>query len=467
MKRSPGALLALLLALLPAPAWTQEVEGYVLPPGVVRLSGGGEFAGFDEVYGQDGGEDVGASLEHPLVAASFVPLRPLEASLTSFFAGTPGDPFTLQPNTLSLGTPDLSIFLNRTRAPLRLELGIAPRVQLGVSIPFVLGEMLVQRYAISDASVGANPSPAANGALLGQIGASWAALGRSALLPTAESAAGQELQRRVQAATGQSLQLPASDSVDFRTLQPLLLSEFGVDSIAGSMGDWWPGDVEVEARVSVIDQVGGVPLPLEGAGTAYRLAVSGAVRFPTGARSDSARLFPRDPELGFAGGQLALAGDAFIGQRWWIGFAARNVFLTTARVVRRVAPLDAPLSTDEAPELVDWNPPDTLEVMLSPRFRLARIIAMGLDYRAGLVAESSYQGEAALLDTPGGFAHSLGVTFRFNSVPTFIAREAALPIEVVAGYTRSLGGPEGAGAYSSAYLRGSVLTKVWGRGLRR
>src|SRR5215207_1599419 len=43
MRRSPAALLLTLLALLPAPSRAQDVEGYVLPPGVVRFSGGGEY----------------------------------------------------------------------------------------------------------------------------------------------------------------------------------------------------------------------------------------------------------------------------------------------------------------------------------------------------------------------------------------------------------------------------------------
>ena len=89
----------------------------------------------------------------------------------------------------------------------------------------------------------------------------------------------------------------------------------------------------------------------------------------------------------------------------------------------------ARLSSADPARLVDWNPPDTLEIALSPRMRVARVIALGLDYRGAWESASSYAGDAAVLDTPGGLSHWLGVVFRFTSVPTFIARETRLPID--------------------------------------
>ena len=472
MRRSTGALLATVLTLsLPAPSRAQEVEAYVLPPGVVRLSAGGEYSAFDQLFGEGGGQDLGSRLGGPLVPASFVPLRPLEASLAAFLEATAGSagatPFSLSPGALSLGDPDLSVFLSRVRVPLRLEVGIAPRVQIGVSLPLVRGEIQVQRFGLSGATVGPNPDPAGNAALLGRVGGNGGALGASDLLPTAGSEAGEELQRRVRGATGEELDLPTGDSVDADVIQPLLVSTFAVDSLHAGVGPWLPGDLQVEARVTLLDQVGASPLPLTGEGTAYRLALSAAVRLPTGVRTDSLRLFPRDPELGLAGGQIALAGDAFIGERWWIGFSAREVLLTSTSVTRRVVSLDAPLSSADPARPVDWNPPDTLEIAVSPRMRVARVIALGLDYRGAWQSASSFGGDAAVLDTPGGLTHWLGVVFRFTSVPTFIARETGVPIEVSAGYGRNLSGPEGASAHSAAYLRGSILPSLWGRGLRR
>jgi hypothetical protein len=186
------------------------------------------------------------------------------------------------------------------------------------------------------------------------------------------------------------------------------------------------------------------------------------------AARDTARLFQRDTEGGFAGAQLGMVGDAFVGRRWWIGFGAREIVVNSASVLRRIAPLDAPLSATAPAELVEWNPPDTLELRLAPRYRIARLISIGLDYRAAWLTGSKYGGSAAgVLDTAGGFAQRLGIGVRFTSVPAFAARETGLPLEFSASYARSLSGPAGTGRASGAQLSGSLLTSLWGRGLRR
>ncbi|MBW3630945.1 MAG: hypothetical protein KY464_16840 [Gemmatimonadetes bacterium] len=471
MKRSFGALFVALLTFgLAAPGRAQEPEGYVLAPGLVRLSAGGEYAGFNQVYGPSGREAFGSARWQPLVPANFAPLRPLEASLATFLAATasrPGaTPFVLGPNSLSLGTADVAIFASHVRVPLRLDVGVLPRVQIGVSLPIQRGDLLVQRVGVSGASVGENPNATANAALLGRLGANGAQLGASALLPTSESPAGRELQRRVLAATGSSLQLPRGDSVAGGVLQRRLVGTFG-DSIVGSRGRWHPGDLEIDARVMLLDGVGGEPLPAGRRGIAYRLALAAGVRLPTGTESDTVAIIRRDVQAGLAGAQIGLLGDAFVGRRWWIGFGVREVFLPAASVLRRVVPPDAPLSRANSPEEVDWNPPDTLELRVTPRYRIARSISIGGDYRVGWLSASSHAGSAAgVLDTPGGLAQRVGLGLRFTSLPAYAGRETGLPIEAMLSYSRSLSGPEGSMAESGLELRGSILTSLWGRGLR-
>jgi hypothetical protein len=117
---------------------------------------------------------------------------------------------------------------------------------------------------------------------------------------------------------------------------------------------------------------------------------------------------------------------------------------------------------------VEWNPPDTLELRVAPRYRIARLISIGLDYRAEWLTASKYGGAAAgVLDTSSGFAQRVRVGLRYTTLPAFGERETGLPLEFSASYSRSLSGPAGSGAHSGAELSGSILTSVWGRGLRR
>jgi hypothetical protein len=431
------------------------------------------------VFGGSGRRELGEAIRGPLVASAFPPLLPVHSALSAFLAATadaPGaTPLDLRPDDVSLGEVDASIFLSRVRVPMRLDLGLLPRVQLGVSLPLVRGRQLVQRLGLVAPTVGANPAPTGNGELLARVGPNGAAVGNLPLLPTRESPAGRELQERVRAANdGDSLDLPVADSVPGAVLQRLLAEEFGIDSLRSAGEDWRPGDLEVEARVTLLDALGGAPLPDSVDGLRVRAAAWGGVRFPTGLDPDTATLFGRDPDVGLSGWQVGLTADLFFGSRSWLSVTLRQVVLTGGEVRRRLAPADAPLSTTAPPQRVRWSPGDTLQLRVSPRLRLADPISAGLDYEVQSVTEGRYEALAGgsaegveLLATEGGMAHRVGAAIRFSSLPAYSRGAGQLPISVSLSYARLLAGPDGMAAGSRMQLEGSLYVALLGRGIRR
>jgi hypothetical protein len=274
---------------------------------------------------------------------------------------------------------------------------------------------------------------------------------------------------------GDSLMLPKTMRADSAAvlLQQLLVSELGVDSLRSAYGRWRPGDVELDARYTLMDGLAGAPVPAAGrTGRAIRAALTAGVRLPTGQKPDTVRLFPREVQEGLTGFHLGAVGDLFLGQRGWISVGLRQVVLTPVRSTRRVAAFDAPLATLSRPQLVDWNPADTLELRVTPRYRIAGLISVGLDYRAGWVTESRYSGAATdatpaeVLNTPGGLTQRVGLGIRFLSLPAFVVGDTGIPMDVSLGYSRTLVGPERSPASSGVQIDGRIYTRVWGRGLR-
>lgn len=477
MKWPTGALCATLLWLAAASgARAQATDAFVLPPGSVRVSAVGEFEAYDALFGGSGRVGLGESLRGPLDAASFPPLAPLFSTLEDFLTLTAGRPgagtISLSPEDLSLGAVDASVFLSRVRAPMRLDAGLFRRVQLGVTVPLLRGRQQIQRLGIEGATVGTNPAVSRNRDLLARVGGNGAALGALPLLPTRESPAGVELQRRVRAATGDTLILPRGDSARAGVLQRLLVDEYGVEGLRSGASLLRPGDLEVEARVTILDALDGAPLPDSLDGFALRLAAVAGIRVPTGVGPDSVTLFGRDADAGLSGFQIGAIADLFFGSRRWVTVGLRQVVLRGGDVTRRVAPADAPLSVTDPPTPVRWSPGDTLQLRVSPRYRLADPISAGIDYEIQSVTGGRYEsleggGGAELLATEGGLTQRIGVGVRFSSLPAYARRASSIPIEVTLSWARLLSGPAGMPAASGARLEGSLYLALWGRGAGR
>ena len=478
MKWSTGALCATLLVLAAAPGASAQSHGaMVLPPGSVRLSGGGEYASFDALFGASGKTGVGESIRGPLVTSAFPALSPLYENLGGFLASTAGRPgagaIVLDPDDLSLGEVDAALFMSRVHVPMRIEAGIFRRVQVGVQLPLVRGRQLVERLGITGATVGANPDAAGNANLLARLGGNGRTLGGLSLLPTAESPAGRELQNRVRAATGDTLTLPHADSVRGTVLQSLLADAYGVEGLASSAELWRAGDLEIDLRVSLLDGLRGAAYPdSTSRGLAIRAAAFGGVRLPTGIGSDTVTLFGRDPDVGLSGYELGAGADLFFGARRSITVTLRQITLTSGDVLRRVAPLDAPLSTLAPASELRWNPGDTLQLRIAPQYRLADPIVAGIEYELQRATGGSYDAPAGtegaeLLATSGGTSHRIGAGVRFTSLPAFGRRESGIPLEVSLSWARLLAGPEGMAAESRVQLEGSLYVALWGRGIGR
>lgn len=469
--RLGAAWVALALAAAgPSVAWGQSTDAFVLPWGMVRLSVEGTHETFESRF-EAGGDRVplAQGLAGDLTPARFAALRPLSLQLERFFtqtAGGPGaSPDPPDAAAITLGTLDARAAAAQTHAPLQLAIGLIPRLEIGASILLNRGERFLQRLDLAGGSVGIDPDPTSNLAILGSIG--WEELGSLGLLPTAGSAAGIELQSRVTALAGNELTLPAA-AADSAALQALLADEFALAPLASRVDPLRLGNAEVYARALLLSTFGMAPLPTDSGGFHFRVSVSGGVRIPTGTEPDSFPLLAPPPAERLSGYHAGMAGDLFLGPRLWIGGSTRLTWNTSSRITRRIAPMAAPLSVDAPPQSVTIDPGDALEIAITPRFRLVESISLGADYSVILVGDTRYSGgtdgtDAALLDLAGGGLHRVGLAIRYSSLPAYWDRRAALPARVELTYRRTIVGPEGAPAGGAMTVMVSLLPQLWGR----
>lgn len=473
MKRCPapiGAWIVVLAALLlPSRLEAQTGDAWVLRPGVLRLSIGGAVNSFEQRFGP-GGERaaIAAPLQQPLDASAFAPLRTLSGQLGAFFEATAGGgaplPVPIDSETLTLGTPDVGVVESLVRAPLRLSLGVAPRVEIGVGGSVERSERLLQRLTLSGGTVGRNPDPSANASRLAQLGEQWAELGGSALLPTAGSALGAEIQRRLAAAGAPALSLPQA-AADSALLQSLLVNPFGLGPLDSRVGPWRAGDTEVFARVLVLSSFGTAPFPTDSSGIAYRIAVRGAARLPTGTHSASNQILQLEDDVGRSGVALGVDGDLFAGQRFWTTVGARYAVIRGGEVPLRPVPYSRPLESIAEVTPVTVDPGDELEVRVAPRLRLAEAVAVGLDYQMLWLGATTFahpDADVASLQREGGAMHRLGVGIRYTTLPTWQRGTGGIGTEMGISYVRTLAGPEGVPAGGMVTISASVLGHLWG-----
>jgi hypothetical protein len=470
--RAAFSLVALALVALPgaAAAQSQPSDGYVLLPGQLRLQVGAVYTGYDERFGASASEPLATPLRQPLTAATFAPLAPLSAGLADFLAATasqPGTgPITLDDATFTLGTPDIQRFESLVRTPIELSLGILPRLEIGVSVPILRGEQTLQRFTLADGTLGANPDPEANAALLARIDAQWEALGRSTFLPTEDSELGMELQARVSAATGgDSLELPTAPG-DTTIFQAQLLEAFGVPGIRSRVDRYRLGDAQILARARLLSTFGDAPIPPASArGLHLRSTLIAGLRLPTGSASDTVELLPFPYDIGYTGYSAGLVNDLFIGQRIWTTAGIRIVSLGSAEVMRLPAPPDSPLSEPGPPAAFRVTPGSQLDVRLAPRIRLLEAVSLGAEYlweRTGTTRLEAV-GEGGTIEVEGGSGQRLGIGLLYSTLPAFAEGRSIVPVEVELRYQRSLAGPPGVPDTGFAVFEARVLPRLWGR----
>jgi hypothetical protein len=472
--RAAAAAFTLLLLTLPrgAAAQVDASDSYVLRSGQIRLRAGMQYAGYDERFGPNGREPLAAPLLQPLTPLTFAPLRPLSAGLADFFTATgsqPGaGPFSLEAAPdLDLGTPDLRLFESVVSAPLELSVGVLPRVEIGVSVPLLRGEQMLERFTITGGNVGANPNAAANAALLGRIGAQWEALGRSTFLPTDSSVIGKALQARVRGLTGgESLQLPTEPG-DTALFQSQLLSAYGVPGLRSRVDRLRPGDAQILGRVLLFSNFGAVPVPGDSArGTHFRSALLLGLRLPTGVAPDTVELLPIRYGVGLSGYSAGVVSDLFVGSRFWATLGVSYTSFGTSDETRLFSPPETPLSSLGPPVGVRLTPGSELQVRAAPRFRLAEAISLGAEYELDRTGATRLEGGGAAgesFELAGGTGQRLGAGLRYSTLPAAEEGRSLFPLEIELRYQRLITGAGGAPAAGYAVAEFRLMPRLWGR----
>lgn len=471
-----GVFRILLVALcIGVPATAQQPTSFVTPRGVISVQLGGSFTKFDSRFG--GSADtladgtrvaLGAPFAGPLTAARFTALQPLQTDLNRFFAaetaGAQQPGLLAGADNLSLGTLDFGVSAEMTRAPLTLSVGMLPRLSVEVVIPFVQLGRSTTAFSLANGSVGRNPDAGFNRSLLARIGAGFGDLGGSPFLPLGDSPLGVELQQRVNAAApGEELLLPTEALTTAELLELLQQPGFGPVLFDSRYDNWRLGDVEVGARMQLLNTVPVGAYPPTNGGSAVRAAAEVLVRLPTGQRPDSVPLPDWDAGLGQPGVSAGLVGDWFQ-SRLHATAMARYTLLLAGNVERHTGNIFAPAP---GPRTLERDPGDELEVRLIPRFRLNPFLSLGLQYSFWSKSADRYSGNdgdvADLFGISARTAHSFGAGARFSTLPSYFGGGKVLPLEISLGYTRAVAGSGGAAAAGTAEVQVRVYQRAWGR----
>lgn len=466
MRFRPSAACAVLAlgAFLPTAAMAQSADAFVLPFGTLRFGVEASHINYDSRYDAAGDEvPFGSEFNVGLTPLQYPVLQPLAGSLTELFETSGGIPDGADPDALSLGELDIGARGSRTSTAARISIGIAPRLEIGARLPLGRADRLVYRQRLEGGTLGVNPDPTGNQAILDGIG--WGGLGESVLLPLADSPTGIALQDRVAALTGETLQLP-EEPAENEALNTLLLEQYGFNPLASRLEQWRIGDLELDARALVISTFGNAPTPPEPRGIHLRIAALAGLRLPTGTGSDTVDLFYTPPPERLSSFSAGAAGDLFIGHLFWISGTVRQRWGRESEITRRLAPWDAPLRAEAVdPVAVTISPGDVTELRITPRLRLAEAIAFNVDYGVQRVGDTNFEvdgeGDASVLDLAGGTVQQIGAGIRYTSVPAQRLGRAWLPADVSLQYHRTLTGAPGTMGGGRFVVSASVVPRIW------
>jgi hypothetical protein len=454
MRERSGYLLVGLLALSAGAAGAQERDAQVTPTGQLRLTAGAEYRHVVEGFRGMAG---GAPDRLRLTAARLPALGPVAAGLVAFFAATGGPP-AVPDDAAEPTAGDLALEVAWTTRtlPLRAGLGVFPRVELGVGVGIVHQERLARRTQLSPGNLGLNPQGAANAELLGRLDTGFAQLGAAPALPLADSPLGEELQRRVVAATGDSLALPTA------ALGVQQLAD-GFDlALPGRRTRFWLAEhVDLDAKVEILRSFPDGLHPPPDEGFAYRAAVGAGVRIPIDLGGGAQFAGGWGPGAVLPGARVEGLGDLFFTDRVWLSGGA-SLTSYAARQVQLVIGPGGELRPDGEPTEVRRSPGNELELWVVPRMRLTREISVGGALRSLHRAAGTDEIGGVSFPLPAATHQLVGFSFRYTTLPAVQAGRTARAVEATVGYTAPLRG-DGAAGGSLAFLQVSLFHPVWGR----
>jgi hypothetical protein len=477
--RSFGVVFGAVLVLgVPGRLVAQQPDAWVLPRGYIEIDVGGQYIAFGERFGRPGvprgaREPLGAELRAVLGPSNVPALDTLRVRLNQAFAATEaqaGQPgFRASPEQVVFGETGVRHSGDLVRVPFRIGAGVAPRLSVSISTALTQETATLQRYALVGAALGPNPDATYNRQVLERIDPTLAALGGSPWLPLAGSPVGQELQARVRASTASdSLRLPTrgADVDELRRGLPAL----GLPPLQSDEDLWRVADLELGARVLLVDGLGGAAYPTASQGVAFRTAAEAALRLPAGGVPRIENPLLRTPEQGYSGFSLRLDNDLFLAQRFWATASASYARLGAAALERPVLAAETWPAQVLPVRRLEHSPGDVLRVDLVPRFRIVDALSIGAHYSWIRVGDESFTGTVAgelptsALDVPGHTVQRLGLGLRYSTLPAHQAGMSLLPLEAHFGYSVTISGAEGALAERRAEIRGVLYHRLWGRG---
>jgi hypothetical protein len=469
--RAAAALAILLLSA--GRAHAQGEDALLLPRGVVEGGAGARFTHFSELFGS-GRTALGAFFDTPLTAAGFGPPAGTADTLQRIFdatrARTGSGAFTVGAGDVSLGTYRVNVAAEQRTMPLSLRVGVTSWLTVGVMVPIEWRTTEVAGARTVDAGVGPNPDAAGNRSKLLAIDSSFGAFGGGTYLPLRDSPAGQELRRRYELLRGSStdtLALPRR-GINLTELQTLLAARTGsVYPFNNQPRLYYPGDVEVSARLRLLNTTGARFNPVRG-GRGLRVAAEGTVRFPTGRGSALDSLIEVPTSSGSPGASGALYADLFRG-RFWVSAAGRYSQFFARDVARSTWTPGLPFTALDDPALVSRKPGARLEVGFTPRYRLTDEISLGGRYALMHQAATTFSAlpdsglaYAGVESADAQTAQLAGFGVGYSTLAAYGAGRSRVPYEFSLLYETAVAGSGGAAAVSQLTVSGRVFVQAWG-----
>jgi hypothetical protein len=470
--RATRALLVLVAAAAPARAAAQDAEAWVLPRGLLELSGGGLFSHYDSRFGF-GDPALGQELVEPLSLATERATGPatavLRAGVADLFASTTDPEAGALPDSLTPGRLALRLTGDERTSPFVVRYGLTNRLTLSLTVPIERRGTSAAGPYLAGGTLGLNPDAARNGAVLAGVAGRFGVMGTGLLLPVSGTPEALELQSRLRAIDPADTLLLPDNPV---TIAELLENDFAAGlmtaeeqaalTLVSARRPYQLGDVQIGARFLLRPSPAGWPFPDSVTGRSLRTSVGARVRLPTG-RSGTRFFTEIPPGGGHLGVGVDVLNDVFLSSRWYVNASASLDVLLPTDVQRLAFSATRPFPADSALRTVRRAPGPRLALSVTPRWRLTDELSFSGEYALLAQRRTEYTGgEEGLRQTPlewrtGGSLHALGVGARYSSLQAFARGRADVPFEVTLSMSRAIAGGGAAPAASAIRVTGRIF----------